>query len=129
MRTVLIALFCAFVGLTTEANARADAKEVCPSVAANEVLRVGDSSDDMRLAIECNSRFVAPPMVARVAGAAVRIISTRTQSSCDQLAPEQRARVLFSSHNIRAVNEVRLLRLSPSRLRTRYIYSLRRIVI
>lgn len=126
---MLIALFCAFVGLTTEANVRADAKEVCPLVAENEVLCVGDSSDDLHLAIECNSRFVAPPMVARVAGAAVRVISTRTQSSGNQLAPEQRARALFSSHNIRAVNEVRLLRLSPSRLRTRYIYSLRRIVI
>lgn len=126
---MLVALFCAFVGLSTEANARAEAEAVCPSVIENEVLRVGDNSDDLHLAIESNSRFVAPPLVARVTGAAVRIISTRTQSNGDQIAPEHRARLLFSSHNIRAVNEVRLLRLSPSQLRTRYIYSLRRIVI
>lgn len=127
LRMSCVALFCAFVGLSAEANRVVE--ESCQQPIQTVTFQSDDGSPDMHLAIENNSRFVAPPLVARITGAAVRILTARTSLMNDQLAPEHRANVVFSNHNIRAVNEARLLRLSPSGFRTRYVYSLRRIVI
>jgi hypothetical protein len=94
-----------------------------------ELLTEHDGREAMRLAIENNSRFVAPPLVARVATATVRIISARHYNANDNISLEQRAGVNFSNHNLKAVDDARLYRLSPSQFRVRYIYSLRRLII
>lgn len=93
-----------------------------------EQLTEHDGREAMCLMIENNSRFVAPPLVARVAGATVRTISARNLGS-NTTAAEHRAGNNFSSHNLKAGDDTRLYRLSPSSFRVRYIYSLRRIII
>lgn len=128
LQLIAVVLFCAFVGVTTEANARNRQAEHCTST-QQEQISASDSSYDLHLAIENNSRFVAPPLVARVAGASVRIISARNFSTHDNVSIEHRAGVNFSNHNLKAGDDTRLYRLSPSKFRTKYIYSLRRIII
>ena len=110
--TLCIALFAALVGLSAEANVRNSKGGTCPS-AQQEQLCANDGRYDLHLAIENNSRFVAPPLMARIAGASVRILSVRNHSN------------LY----LKAGDDTRLYRLSPSRKRVRYIYSLRRIII
>jgi hypothetical protein len=123
-----VVLYCAFVGTATEANARNRKAEHCTSTKQEQIC-ASDSRYDLHLAIENNSRFVAPPLVARVAGASVRIISARNFSAHDNVSIEHRAGVNFSNHNLKAGHDTRMYRLSPSKFRTKYIYSLRRIII
>lgn len=128
LRAIGLILFCAFVGITDEANVRNSRVEQCSST-KQEQLVAHDGREAMHLAIENNSRFVAPPLVARVATAAVRIISARYYSIHDNVSLEHRAGINFSSHNLKAGDDTRMCRLSPSRFRVRYIYSLRRLII
>ncbi len=128
LQTIGLILFCAFVGITAEANVRNGQTEQCTSI-KQEQLSEHDGREAMHLAIENNSRFVAPPLVARVAGASVRIISARNLTTHDNVSIEQRAGVNFSNHNLKAGHDTRMYRLSPSKFRTKYIYSLRRIII
>lgn len=128
MRIALFVLFWVFVGVATEANS--PTAKACSAPIENEVISQCNGCDDLRVAIENSSHFVAPPTTARLAAAAARTVTTsRTSSSNNYCCVAQRIGGFTSNHNIRAVNEARLLRLSPSGLRTRYIYSLRRIVI
>ncbi len=121
-------LFCAFVGITIDANVRYDSVELRSTI-EQEQLTEHDGREAMHLAIENCSRFIAPPLVARVATATVRIISARTPNAGNNIAAEHRAGVIFSSHNLKAGDDTRLYRLSPSGFRVRYIYALRRIII
>lgn len=128
LRYVAFALLFTVVCLSAEVNSRnrrcAELQEV-----ENAVLAAQNDPFDMRMAVEANSNFVVVPLVARVSGAVVRTISARIQSVNDSLSEEYRHNVNRSTHHLKAVNEARLLRLSPLRIRTRYIYSLRRLVI
>ncbi len=128
LQTIGLILFCAFVGITAEANVRNGQTEQCTSI-KQEQLSEHDGREAMHLAIENNSHFVAPPLVARVATATIRIISARNQNAGNHIAAEHRAGFKFSSHNLKAADDTRLYRLSPSKFRTKYIYSLRRIII
>lgn len=128
LRAIWFVLFCTFVAITVEANEQNGQVAQCESV-RQELLTEHDGREAMRLAIENNSRFVAPPLVARVATATVRIISARHYNANDNISLEQRAGVIFSNHNLKAVDDARLYRLSPSQFRVRYIYSLRRLII
>ena len=128
LRAIWFVLFCTFVAITVEANEQNGQVAQCESV-RQELLTEHDGREAMRLAIENNSRFVAPPFVARVAGASVRIISARNLTTHDNVSIEQRAGVNFSNHNLKAGHDTRMYRLSPSKFRTKYIYSLRRIII
>lgn len=127
LRAIVLTLFCVVVGLTAETNAQSSSIVPYSSI-KQEQLTEHDGREAMHLAIENNSRFVAPPLVARVAGATVRTISSRNLGS-NTAAAEHRAGLNFSSHNLKAVDDTRLYRLSPSSFRVRYIYSLRRIII
>lgn len=128
LRYVAFVVLFTVVCLSAEVNSRnrrcAELQEV-----ENAVLAAQNDPFDMRMAVEANSNFVVVPLVARVSGAVVRTISTRIQSVNDSLSEEYRHNVNRSTHHLKAVNEARLLRLSPLRIRTRYIYSLRRLVI
>lgn len=128
LRYVAFVVLFTVVCLSAEVNSRnrrcAELQEV-----ENAVLAAQNDPFDMRMAVEANSNFVVVPLVARVSGAVVRTISARIQSVNDSLSEEYRHNVNRSTHHLKAVNEARLLRLSPLRIRTRYIYSLRRLVI
>lgn len=126
--TLCIALFAALVGLSAEANARNSKGGTCPS-AQQEQLCANDGRYDLHLAIENNSRFVAPPLMARIAGASVRILSVRNHSTGEGVSAEHRAGINHSNLYLKVGDDTRLYRLSPSRKRVRYIYSLRRIII
>lgn len=127
LRISLFVLFWVFVGVATEANS--PTAKACSAPIENEVISQCDGCDDIRIAIENSSHFVAPPLVARVAAAVRTVTTSRSGSSSNTCCTEHRVGNFTSNIHIRAVNEARLLRLSPSGLRTRYIYSLRRIVI
>jgi hypothetical protein len=128
LQLIVALLFCAFVGISAEANTQNRHAQQSTST-KQEQLTQHDGREAMHLAIENNSRFVAPPLVARVASASVRIISARNLTTHDNVSIEQRAGVNFSNHNLKAGHDTRLYRLSPSKFRTKYIYSLRRIII
>lgn len=128
LQLVATLLFCAFVGISAEANVQNRHMQQSTST-QQEQLTEHDGREAMHLAIENNSRFVAPPLVARVAGVSVRIISARNLTTHNNVSIEHRAGINFSNHNLKAGHDTRLYRLSPSKLRTKYIYSLRRIII
>ncbi|MBR4148594.1 MAG: hypothetical protein IKT94_00475 [Rikenellaceae bacterium] len=123
-----IALFAAFVGLSAESNVRSIKGELCTTT-QQEQLCAGDGRYDLHLAIENNSRFVAPPLADRIASVSVRIISARNYKTNNNQSVEHRAGINFSNHNLKADRDTRLYRLSPASIRIKYIYSLRRIII
>ena len=121
-------LFAAFVCVAAEANVRSVKGGLCPSM-QQEQLCAGNGHYDLHLAIENNSRFVAPPLATRIASVSVRIISARNYKTNNNQLFEHRVGVNFSNHNLKADCDTRLCRLSPASFRIKYIYSLRRIII
>ena len=127
LRYIAVAVLFTIVCLSAEANS--NRRRV--SLPSDEPMAFCVESDpfDLHMAIEANSNCVAAPLVARVSGSVVRTVANRTQTTFDSLSGEFRQSVNRSTLHLKAVNEARLLRLSPLRIRTRYIYSLRRLVI
>lgn len=119
----VVVLSIAAFGLWTE-----DAVPQSKTATASAVLQQTDSHNDFHAAVEYNSLFTAPS-AASLAGVSVRCVRVRSNSSgsgCGAMAePENR----ISELHFKKAREALMLRLSPSRMRKEYLYSLRRLVI